>query len=67
MLVKDFEWEMDGVKYRILNVPHYEIDAEESLYIDLDVALKMAIIRDLMVEGKIPLEVDYKEVEDVEI
>lgn len=63
---KDFEWEINGIKYKVLNVPFYEMDDDERC-VDFEVALKLALIRDLMVANEIPHTVDFDEVADIEI
>ena len=64
---KEFTWTINGEKYKVLNVPFYEMDAPEREYVDTEVALKLALIRELMVADEIPHIVDFDEVADIEI
>lgn len=63
---KDITWTIDGVKYTIRNVPYEKHDADGEEFIDLDVAIKLEIIRELMNEDKIPQDVDYSLAEGIE-
>lgn len=64
---KDFTWDMDGTKYKILNVPCEMLDMEEESFIDLDVAIKMEMIRELMLAERIPAAVDFELVVNMKI
>lgn len=64
---KDFQWEMEGTEYKILNVPYERIDADGEEFVDLVVATKMEMIRELMIAKRIPPIVDYEVVADLEI
>ncbi|PLR99603.1 hypothetical protein [Bacillus sp. T33-2] len=66
MLKKDFVWAISGVQYKVKNVPYYEMDAPEKEYLDLDVTIKLAAIRDLMYANEIPHEVDYEDIDHIE-
>lgn len=66
-LVKDISWKVDNKTYLIRNVPYTDEEgSEESVYYPLDVALKVAMIRDLMVQEEIQSEVDFRKVADLE-
>ena len=65
-LKKDIIWKIDNIEYKVINVPYSELDAEEDEYLNLDVSLKLTMIRDLMVSGEIPCEVDFGDVVDLE-
>jgi hypothetical protein len=67
IIKKEFTWTINGKEYKVLNVPFYEMNAEEKGYIDAEVALKLSLIRDLMVANEIPHIVDFDEVADIEI
>jgi hypothetical protein len=67
VIKKEFAWTINGKEYKVLNVPFYEMNAEEKDYIDAEVALKLSLIRDLMVANEIPHIVDFDEVADIEI
>lgn len=62
---KTVAWEIDGKSYRILNVPYSEFNDED--YYDLDVSLKLAMIKDLMVKKEIPREVDFNDVSSLDV
>lgn len=62
---EDFSFNVNEIDYVIRNVPveHYTSYDEGS--IDLWSAIKVSMIRDLMIAGKIPSDVDFKEIEDI--
>lgn len=64
---KDFVWEMNGTEYKILNIPYEELDADGEEFVDLQVALKMEMIRELMIAERIPSVVDYEVVATLEL
>ncbi|MCJ7843384.1 hypothetical protein MUB24_21400 [Lederbergia sp. NSJ-179] len=66
-LTKDVIWYIDGKKYVIQNVPYSKLQAEEEEYFDMDVSVRLTILRDLMYMNDIPLIIDYKLVEGFEI
>lgn len=55
---------MSGKQYRIRNVP-YIIHNNDGCYW-ADVAIKLAMISDLMKEDSIKNDVDFEEVEDID-
>lgn len=61
---KDIHWTMENVDYVVRNVP-YEILDEE--VINLDVAIKLELIRELMYENEIPHDVDFDKVADLKV
>ncbi|MEK4025413.1 hypothetical protein [Sporosarcina sp. FSL W7-1283] len=63
---KDLEWTIEDTLYVIRNVPHEIYDGYDDGLIDMSVAIKVSMLRDLMVENKIPHDVDYEVVKDVE-
>jgi hypothetical protein len=65
-LKKDLHWSILGKKYVVRNVPYEIYDAESEEFLDLDVVIKLAMIRDLMYENKIPHDIDFEEVADLE-
>jgi len=67
MSKKVFKWDMDGTEYKILNVPYERIDTEGEEFVDLDVAIKMEMVRELMIAEKIPSVVDFNVVANFEI
>lgn len=67
IIKKEFTWTINGEKYKVLNVPFYEMDAPEREYVDIEVVLKLALIRELMVADEIPHTVDFEEVVDIKI
>lgn len=62
-----FSWDMDGTEYKILNVPYERIDTEGEEFVDLDVAVKMEMVRELMAAERIPSVVDFEVVANLEI
>jgi hypothetical protein len=64
---KDFEWYINGTEYKILNIPYERIDAEGEEFVDLDVATKMEMLRELMVAERIPPVVDFEIVAEFEL
>lgn len=56
---------MGDKKCVIRNVPHVIGDDDEEC-IDLGVSIKVTTLRDLMWEEEIPIEIDFKEIEDIE-
>jgi hypothetical protein len=66
LLKMDFEWSILDANYIIRNVPYERLDAEGEIFFDLDVSLKMAMIRDLMVTNEIPHDVDFELVAEFE-
>lgn len=60
----DFKWRIGDTDYIIRNVPCEEYGGEKVF--NLDVSIKVATIRDLMVMNEIPHDVDFKLAEDIE-
>lgn len=65
VMSKALVWHLDGIEYKILNVPVYEMHSQWNGYYDLDVTLKIAMIRDLMYADEIPYVVDFNDVSDL--
>lgn len=63
---RDFILEKDGKKYTIKNVPYEEYEAEGEEFVDAGVAVKLEMILVLMYDSKIPDEVDFEEIKDLE-
>lgn len=65
---KDFSWTFkhNNIQCLVRNVPTYIFDDGEEA-VDLDVSIKITMIRDLMYVGEIPYEVDFDDVADFEI
>lgn len=62
----EVSWDIAGVEYKILNVPTYHMHSEEKEYFDMDVTLKIAMIRDLMYAKEIPNIVDFNDIADLQ-
>ena len=60
----DLHWIIGNTSYVIRNVPYEQIHDEESF--DMNTAIKITMLRDLMVEDKIPHDVDFESVVDFE-
>lgn len=64
---KDMEWTIEDTTYVIRNVPHEMHEGYDEGLIDMSVAIKVSMLRDLMVENEIPHDVDYEVVKDLEL
>lgn len=62
----DVKFSIEGTDYIIRSVPCEKFDYDDELYFNIGDSIKMAMIRDLMVEDKIPHDVDFRKVEDFE-
>lgn len=58
-------WTISGTVYTILNVPTYEMNAEDQDYHDLDVVDLLTMVRNLMYAGEIPHTVDFNDISDL--
>jgi hypothetical protein len=67
IIKKEFTWNINDKEYKVLNVPFYEMNTEEEDYVNAEVAIKLALIRDLMIADEIPHIVDFDDVTDIEI
>ena len=63
---KDLKWEIEGVKYSIKNVPYDVFESDETEYLTTGDSIKCTALRDLMVAGEIPLEVDFEDFIEIE-
>ncbi len=61
---RELVWNIAGTEYKVLNVPTYDMNSEEKEYFDMDVTMKLSMIRDLMYADEIPHTVDFEEVAD---
>lgn len=59
----DFEWHMNNSSYAIRDVP-YEIHNGQKMF-DLEVALKMEMVIELMLVDRVPHDVSFNKVKDV--
>lgn len=62
---KDLVWNINGTEYKVLNVPTYKMNAEEEEYYDMEVSIKLSMIKDLMFAKEIPNIVDFNEIADI--
>ncbi|MFD2639132.1 hypothetical protein [Piscibacillus salipiscarius] len=67
VLTKDVQWKINDSKYIIRNVPYLKADYDEEELFDLDVSLTITSLRDLMVENKIPNDVNYEDFADIKL
>lgn len=67
LLTKDVVWNIDGKQYVVKNVPYSELKAEENEYFDMEVSIRLTMIRDLMYMNEIPSVIDYSVVADFEV
>ena len=65
MKKKDVRFTIKNVDYVIRNVPYEEYDCDEAL-IDLNVAIKVTALRDLMYGNEIPKDVDFDTFSNIE-
>jgi hypothetical protein len=63
----DLHWTMENINYVIRNVPYEMLDVEDEEVINLDVAIKLELIRELMYTNQIPHDVDFDKVSDLEL
>lgn len=66
-LTKNIVWNIQNKEYKVKNVPYVELDAEEKNYFNMDVSIRLTMLRDLMVMNEIPNVVDYSLVADFEV
>lgn len=66
-LTKDVVWNIDGKQYIVQNVPYSELKAEENEYFDMDVSIRLTMLRDLMYIKEIPSIIDYGIVANFEV
>ncbi|MDN4608187.1 hypothetical protein [Sporosarcina highlanderae] len=66
-LTKDVKWTIDEKAYVVKNVPYSILPAEENEYFDMDVSIRLTMIRDLMYMNEIPAVIDYSVVSDFEV
>lgn len=62
----DIVWTMNEHEYIVRNVPYTKSAAPGEDFFDVNIAITVTALRDLMHEGKIPSEVDFEEVADIE-
>lgn len=66
-LTKSVVWTIDGKQYIVEKVPYSELNAEENEYFDVDVAIRLTMLRELMFMRDIPSKVDYSIVANFEV
>lgn len=66
-LTKNVVWNIDGKQYVVENVPYSELKAEENEYFDMDVSIRLTMLRDLMLMEEIPSKIDYSMVANFEV
>ncbi|WP_150268985.1 hypothetical protein [Paenibacillus tepidiphilus] len=64
---KNVTWDIEGNKYEIQNVPFKSLNADGEEFINIDVAIKLEMIKELMVNNRIPNTVDFSLVADLEL
>ncbi|MGE6833652.1 hypothetical protein ACQKGA_28270 [Priestia megaterium] len=57
---KEFVWVMDGIEFKISNVPCERLDKNSEEVVDLEVAIKIEMLRELMIAKRIPQQVNYE-------
>lgn len=63
---KDVVWEIDDNYYVVKNVPHMQFEDDYEEYVDSNVSIILFAIRDLMLEGKLPNEVDFERYKNIQ-
>lgn len=63
---KDYKLSISNVEYCVRNVPFTELDAYGDEFFSIGVSVKLAAIIELMVENKIPHEVNFDDVADIQ-
>ncbi|WP_433595430.1 hypothetical protein [Lysinibacillus xylanilyticus] len=66
-LTKNVVWNIDGKQYVVENVPYSELKAEENEYFDMDVSIRLTMLRDLIFMEEIPSKIDYSIVANFEV
>jgi len=62
---KEIVWNISDTEYKVRNVP-YSVFNDEEFY-DLDVTLKLSMIKDLMVQEEIPTTIDFEKVTNLDV
>lgn len=66
-LTKDVVWNIGEREFVVKNVPYSELPSEENQYFDMDVSIRLTMLRDLMCMGEIPTIIDYSIVANFEV
>lgn len=66
-LKKDVKWYLGERAYVVKNVPYSILPAEENEYFEMDVSIRLTMIRDLMYMNEIPSVIDYNVVSDFKV
>jgi hypothetical protein len=61
---KDIHWAIENVNFVVRNVPYIILDDEE--FFDTDVAIRLEMIKDLMVNNETPHDFNFDLVADIE-
>ena len=67
MFIKDMEWSFLGSDFRIRNVPYTKIESDGEAFLDIETAIKLEMIIELMYTKSIASVVDYKVVSNLEL
>ena len=62
---KEVIWNISDIEYKVRNFP-YSVFNDEEFY-DLDVTLKLSMIKDLMVQEEIPTTIDFDKVANFDV
>lgn len=65
IVLKDLDFSVGDLNCKIRNVPYNCYDAEGEYFIDLGNAIKIEMIRELMMNKDIPLDIDFNLVKDI--
>jgi hypothetical protein len=59
VIKKDCSFTIDGLTYLVKNVPFANTDSEKNTPATRDIALKMALVYDLMISNELPNVIDF--------
>lgn len=63
---KDVVWKIDDNYFVVKNVPHMQFEGNYEEYVDSNVSIILFAIRDLMLEGQLPNEVDFERYKNIQ-
>lgn len=62
---QDIIWEVFNRTLTVRNVPYSILDAEGEKVISIGTSLKLELLKELMLQGEIPSEVDFRDIADL--
>lgn len=64
-MMKNIVWNFLDKKYTVRNVPYFIVDDKGEEFLSAGVALKLELIKELMLRNEIPNDVDFSDVADL--